>query len=391
LAYLMTDVLSDETARWPSLGHPNPLEIGRPVAAKIGRTPNNSSNWVIGYTPDQVIGVWLGQSEPPASQAVETQDALPQAAAGLWHAIAQYINRNQPSRNWPVPKGVTNIKVCDPSGMLPTKDCPEIVEEVFVAGNEPIQADRLYRTAPVNRKSGQLATIYTPPDLVDQRPYLIVPPEAAEWAKQKGFTTPPEVYDTLPSNIPTQPEVHISSPQAFAILRGQTPISGTVAVKNLDFFRLQAGQGLNPQAWFQVGEDQTQTVTDGLLGRWDTSKLNGIYALQLVAVQEDQSVRRDTVLVTIDNQPPEIELGSPFQGEEISSSERPNVVLWVDVSDDLGISSVEFYLDNRLLTTFVQPPYGISWKCLPGKHTLRVRAMDQAGNTSEELVQFVVE
>ena len=34
LAYLMTHILSDETARWPSLGHPNPLEIGRPAGAK---------------------------------------------------------------------------------------------------------------------------------------------------------------------------------------------------------------------------------------------------------------------------------------------------------------------------------------------------------------------
>jgi len=60
LAYLMNNVLSDETARWPSLGHPNPLEIGLPVAAKIGRTSDGESNWTIGYTPQRVIGVWLG-------------------------------------------------------------------------------------------------------------------------------------------------------------------------------------------------------------------------------------------------------------------------------------------------------------------------------------------
>ena len=391
LTYLMTDVLSDETARWPSLGHPNPLEIGRPVAAKIGQTPDSSSNWVIGYTPDLLIGVWLGQAEPPASLVEGAQGTLPQATAGLWHAITQYAHQKLPSQNWPVPKGVTNLKVCDPSGMLPTKDCPKIAEEVFLSGNEPIQTDRLYRSTPINRKSGRLATIFTPLDLVEQRPYLIVPPEAAEWAKQEGFATPPEVYDTLPSSIPSQRDVHISSPQAFAILRGQTPISGTVAVKNLDFFRLQAGQGLNPQAWLQIGEDHTQTVTDGLLGEWDTSKLNGVYALQLIAVQDDQSVVRDTILVTIDNQPPEIELGSPFQGEVISTSERPSMVLWVEVSDDLGVARVEFYLDDDLLATFVQPPYGISWNCIPGEHTLRVLAVDQAGNTSDETVRFSVE
>ena len=275
--------------------------------------------------------------------------------------------------------------------MLPTKDCPKIVDEVFLAGNEPIQTDRLYRTAPVNRKSGRLATIFTPLDLVDQRPYLVVPPEADDWAKQEGFTTPPEVYDSLPSSIPIQPGVHISSPQPFAILRGQTPITGTVSIDDLDFFRLQAGQGLYPQAWFQVGEDQSQTVTDELLGRWDTSKLNGLYALQLIAVQDDQNVVRDTVLVTVDNQPPEIEPGSPFPGEEISADERPSIVLWVEASDNLGMARVEFYLDDRLLATFIQPPYGISWNCAPGEHTLRVLAVDEAGNTSEELVQFTVD
>jgi hypothetical protein len=198
------------------------------------------------------------------------------------------------------------------------------------------------------------------------------------------------MYDTLPSSLPIQPGVRISSPQAFTIVRGQTPISGTVAINNLDFYRLQAGQGLNPQAWFQVGEDQTQTVTNGLLAQWDTSQLNGLYALQLIVVQEDQSVKRDTVLVTIDNQPPEIEVGSPFQGEEISANERPSIVLWSEVVDDLGVASVEFYLDDRLLATFIQPPYGISWKCAPGEHSLRVRAVDKAGNTSEESVEFKV-
>jgi hypothetical protein len=139
-----------------------------------------------------------------------------------------------------------------------------------------------------------------------------------------------------------------------------------------------------------VGEDHNRPVSEGLLGQWDTSQLNGLYALQLVVVQKDQSVTRDTVLVTVDNQPPGIELGSPYQGEEIDRSERPQIVLWVEVSDDLGAAQVEVYLDGRLLGTFLQPPYGISWACVPGEHSLRVVAVDQAGNTSEATVEFTV-
>lgn len=390
LAYLITHVLSDETARWPSLGHPNPLEIGRPAAAKMGRTFDQASNWAIGYTPHMLVGVWLGQAQAESHQPAELRDPLPLATAGLWHAISQYAYRDQPVQSWPVPQGVVNEKVCDPSGMLPTQDCPNIVEEVFQAGNEPIQADRLYRSAAINRESGRLATIYTPIDLVDQRPYLMVPPEALEWARQEGFETPPDVYDTLPASVASPAKAHISSLQDFAILRGQVAISGTVSIDNLDFFRLQAGQGLNPQAWFQVGDDHTQKVSGGLLETWDTRKLDGLYAMQLMAVQKDQSVVRDTVLVTVDNQPPLIEFGSPYAGEEIAASQRPSIVVWVTVSDNLGMAKVEFYLDGRLLTTFLQPPYGISWKCTPGEHSLRVQALDLAGNISQATVEFTV-
>lgn len=390
LAYLMTHVLSDETARWPSLGHPNPLETGRPTAAKMGRTFDKASNWVIGYTTHLLVGVWLGQAEAAPNQQAEVGESLPLATAGLWHAISQYAQRDQPVQSWPTPQGVVSQKVCDPSGMLPTKDCPNIVEEIFQSGNEPIQADRLYRSAPVNRVSGRLATIFTPIDLVEQRPYLVVPPEALEWARQKGFETPPDVYDTLPASLPSPPEAHISSLQDFAILRGQVTISGTVSIDNLDFFRLQAGQGLNPQAWVQIGEDHTRKVSEGLLETWDTSRLDGLYAVQLVAVQKDQSVLRDTVLVTVDNQPPQIEFGSPYAGEEINASERPSIVLWVNANDNLGMAKVEFYLDGRLLATLSQPPYGISWKCTPGEHSLRVEAVDQAGNTRQATIEFTV-
>ena len=60
LDYIMNQVLSDETARWPSLGHPNPLEIGRPAGAKLAHTLDLSGAWTVGYTPQRVAVVWMG-------------------------------------------------------------------------------------------------------------------------------------------------------------------------------------------------------------------------------------------------------------------------------------------------------------------------------------------
>ncbi|MDO8753940.1 MAG: transglycosylase domain-containing protein, partial [Anaerolineales bacterium] len=47
MAYLMANVLSDETARWPSLGRSNALEIGRPAGVKLGQTLDGRDAWVV--------------------------------------------------------------------------------------------------------------------------------------------------------------------------------------------------------------------------------------------------------------------------------------------------------------------------------------------------------
>ena len=63
VAYLITDILSDEWARLPSFGEESALYIGRPAAAKTGTTTDWRDNWTVGYTPDLVAGVWVGNAD----------------------------------------------------------------------------------------------------------------------------------------------------------------------------------------------------------------------------------------------------------------------------------------------------------------------------------------
>lgn len=408
LAYLVNHVLSDEAARWPSLGHPNPTETGRAAAVKIGRTPAGDSQWVIGYTPQRVIGVWLGDpaavqpdTTAPAAHSSETE-RLRLGAAGLWHALAQYAHQGQPSQKWDQPDGVSLVKVCDPSGMLPTHDCANVVEEVFLEGSQPIQVDRMYRSEAIDRESQRLATVFTPLERIEQRPYFIIPPEAAGWAAGLGYVTPPQVYDTIPAEIPSQPGAQISAPAMFAVLRGVVDIQGTALLTETlskpaesgaetpAYYRVEVGQGLYPRQWRLVGEDQTHSQPGGRLATWDTRGLSGVYAIQLVLVGPDQKVKRSTVLVTVDNQPPQVRLLSPAPGEAVEAERRARLVLLADVTDDLGAATVKLYLDEALLATFLQPPYAISWPVEPGQHTLRVEAVDLAGNASQSSLTFEV-
>ncbi|HSB02085.1 MAG TPA: transglycosylase domain-containing protein [Anaerolineales bacterium] len=296
LAYLMNHVLSDETARWQSLGQPNVTEIGRPAGVKLGQTDDGLDTWAIGYSPLHVVAVWTGarESSPQPGGPRELSARVP---AVLWNALMQIASQDDPRAGWAAPADVSVINVCDPSGMLPTPECPNLVSEVFLNGNEPIQPDTLYRKVAVNSETGLLATVFTLPQLVEERVYLMVPPEARSWAESAGLEIPPSTYDAIqPPQI--NPDVTITSPELFKEVTGKVNIAGTAAGKDFVSYRVLVGRGLNPQEWIQVAEGN-EPVTNGVLARWDTNSLSGLYAVQLQVVRSDQRVDTAIIQVTV--------------------------------------------------------------------------------------------
>ncbi len=286
IAYLTTNIMSDEKARWPSLGHPNALEIGRPAAAKVSLAEETSDAWTLGYTPQLAIGVWMGTS---TGEAGGISVDMP---AGIWHALMQYASKDMPVQEFVTPSGISKLQVCDPSGKLVTPLCQTIVQEVFLAGNEPTQPDDLYQKYYINRETGLLATIFTDSDLVDEKIYLMVPPEAVDWAKAAGLPMPPDTYDDINPATASSEEVQITSLRMFDHVSGLLTLRGSATGDGFEYYRLQVGAGIYPQEWIQIGEDIHQPVSDGLLGRWDTTELEGTYVLELLLVKEDRRIER---------------------------------------------------------------------------------------------------
>lgn len=298
LAYLMNHALSDAPARWPSWGNPNPTEIGRPAAFKSGWTASANA-WAIGYTPARLVAVWTGASPLPAEEAAEMRAALsPRFPAALWSAIMKAVHESFPADSWTPPAGVTEMDVCDPSGLLPTSDCLEVVREVFASGFEPTQTDTLFHAYLINRETGLLATVFTPPDLVEERVFMSVPEEAREWAAAAGVPVAPEAYDAIQPPAPN-PNVNIASPALFAQVNGRVEIVGTAAGNGFQYYKILIGKGLNPREWMQVGETMSTPVINGALLEWDTTGLQGLYAIQLVVVYAEQRVETAVALVTV--------------------------------------------------------------------------------------------
>ncbi|MEZ0396478.1 MAG: transglycosylase domain-containing protein [Anaerolineales bacterium] len=378
LTYLMTHVLSDEIARWPSLGRGNPLEVGFPAGVKQGNFASGTSAWTVGYTPDRVVVVWVDGGKGSGMQA---------ASGGLWNALLRQAAASS-AATWETPAGIVTRSVCDPSGLLPTDACPNVVTEVFLAGSEPVQADTLYRAYEINRETGLLATIFTPPELIERRVYLMVPAEARPWAEGQGLPVPPTAYDSIQPQPPLA-EAHLTSPELFADVHGEVLITGAATGEGFVSYRLEYGQGLNPSTWIQIGSDRTEPVIEGRLAVWETGGLNGLYALRLLVVYEGQRVRQAVTQVVVDNTPPQVAILYPRPGQEVDSQTEPQVLFQVQASDPY-LAQVTFYLDGRRLTSLTSEPFTFSWTARRGEHTLRAVAADRVGNTAEAELEFTV-
>ena len=289
LAYLINHALSDVTARADILASSNVLDVGRSVAVKLGQTEDALDAWAIGYSPSRVVAVWTG--------ARDESRLTPRLPAVLWNALMQVASQDLPRDGWNVPADVSVINVCDPSGMLPTSDCPSLVSEVFLNGNEPVQPDSMYRRYAINRETGYLATVFTLPQLIEERVYFVVPSDARSWAESAGLEIPPATYDVIQSPQ-LNADVNIAAPELFAEVNGEVRIRGTAAGEDFVSYRVLAGQGLNPQEWIQIAEGN-EPVTDSLLAEWNTNDLSGLYAIQLQVVRSDQRVDTAIIQVTV--------------------------------------------------------------------------------------------
>jgi membrane carboxypeptidase/penicillin-binding protein PbpC len=206
VAYLITDILSDNTARAPTFGFNSMLQIGRPAAVKTGTTTDYRDNWTLGYTPELVTGVWVGNAnDTPMVDLSGVSGAGP-----IWHDFMRAALAGKPESAFAQPAGLVQAEVCLPSGLAPTPQCARTRSEWFLAGSVPTQPDDLYQTFQLDTRTGGLAAPGTPAQFVVSKVFLVLPPAARDWAIQNGLPQPPGGAIALATGQAAP--LHISSP-----------------------------------------------------------------------------------------------------------------------------------------------------------------------------------
>ena len=302
-AYLITSILSDAVARAPMFGTDSILNLPFPAAAKTGTTNEYRDNWTVGYTPDLVTGVWVGNADN--SPMVDTSGVA--GAAPIWNAFMNsaipYLTGNTPA-DFVRPEGIIEKEICVHSGAEPSEDCKNRRTELFAADQPPPSSeDDLWKRVLVdtwtNLKSSPACEGYTEDKLVlnvtDKwaKKWIEDTDQGKAWLEKLDFPTP-VVY------VPER-ECRADDPRPTLLFvglnDGQTITADTLdiyavadATDNFKEFYLEYGEGKDPKDWDTLVEPGGEaSANPQKLLTWNLLDVkNGVVTLRLYMTSTDK-------------------------------------------------------------------------------------------------------
>lgn len=110
VAYIISNILADNNARSWEFGSSSPLNIpGHVVSVKTGTTDSKRDNWTIGFTPNNLVAVWVGNNDnTPMSQNLASGIT---GAAPIWNKIMSALLQNVNEVRETMPSNVV-VKTC---------------------------------------------------------------------------------------------------------------------------------------------------------------------------------------------------------------------------------------------------------------------------------------
>ncbi len=138
VSYLISNILSDNQARSPAFGLHSVLHIpNQEVAVKTGTTNSLRDNWTIGYTSDRLVAVWVGNNDNTPMSYVASGIT---GASPIWNEMMRSVLDEKNPHAFALPSGLVKVAICTKTGTLPCTGCPQVKQEVFVAGTQPTRS-----------------------------------------------------------------------------------------------------------------------------------------------------------------------------------------------------------------------------------------------------------
>ena len=133
-AYQMTSILEGVIQR----GTARSLKsLERPLAGKTGTTNQEKDAWFLGYSPDLVVGVFMGYDTPTPMGKGNTGGRL---AAPVFANFMKEALADQPASPFRIPPGIKLARVNLRTGLRAGEEDPQSIMEAFKPDEEPDDA-----------------------------------------------------------------------------------------------------------------------------------------------------------------------------------------------------------------------------------------------------------
>ncbi len=102
--------------------------LGKNLAGKTGTTNDTKDAWFIGFSPDMVVGVYVGFDEPRTLGRVETGAA---AALPIFYDFMAEALKDKPNLEFRIPKGIRFVRINPKTGQPATLDDKVVIMEAL--------------------------------------------------------------------------------------------------------------------------------------------------------------------------------------------------------------------------------------------------------------------
>ncbi len=186
VSYIMTDLLQSVITG----GTGWRANLNRPVAGKTGTTNDYTDAWFVGFTPDLVTAVWIGEDNLQ-SMIYDQRDKqgnylYPEGngprivssseAARLWGNYMREVVKDREVKHFTVPQNIVRKEIDPVTGLLANEYTPRTVTEIFRKGNVPVEKDYLHgpvETVKIDTETNMLATSGCPEEQVKEFDYIV--------------------------------------------------------------------------------------------------------------------------------------------------------------------------------------------------------------------------
>lgn len=136
-AYVITDIMTGVMKRGTGVSS----RVDRPCAGKTGTTSDYRDAWFVGYTPQLLAAVYVGNDD---FTPLGGKMAGGVVSGPIWKTFMEKALAGEPSLDFPRPRNVVNVTICSDSGLIATKYCTSRFSQAFIEGTEPVISCNLH-------------------------------------------------------------------------------------------------------------------------------------------------------------------------------------------------------------------------------------------------------